>query len=80
MASKNVPDIPEVPEEEELVSIRLPVIRDDERDVFVRVNHRTWLIKRGKTVRVPKCVIEVLENAERAELEAIEYQQKVSHE
>jgi hypothetical protein len=45
--------------------------------VFVRVNHRTWLIKRGVTVEVPECVAEVLHNSETAMLEAMEYQGKV---
>ena len=72
-------DIPEIQEEkEELVTIRLPLLRDDQSDVFVRVNHRTWLIKRGVTVQVPKCVLEVLENSEKAELEAMEYQSRLA--
>lgn len=62
---------------EKLVSIRLPLTRENQKDVFVRVNTRTWLIKRGVTVQVPECVVEVLNNSESAMLEAIEYQQKV---
>lgn len=62
---------------EKLVSIRLPLTRENQKDVFVRVNTRTWLIKRGVTVQVPECVVEVLNNSESAILEAIEYQQKV---
>ena len=62
---------------EKLVSIRLPLTRENQKDVFVRVNNRTWLIKRGVTVQVPECVVEVLNNSESAMLEAIEYQQKV---
>lgn len=77
MASKDI--IPEIEEKEALVTIRLPLSRDDQSDVFVRVNHRTWFIKRGVAVQVPKCVAEVLENSEKAELEAMEYQSKVSH-
>ena len=63
---------------EKLVTIRLPLTRENQEDVFVRVNHRTWLIKRGETVSVPESVVEVLENSERAILEGIEYQSKVS--
>ena len=44
--------------------------------MFVRVNRRTWLIKRGETVTVPECVVEVLNNAESAMLEAIQFQTK----
>ncbi len=64
------------PTGEELVTIKLPLTRESQNDVFVRVNHRTWLIKRGEYVSVPKCVVEVLENSERAILESIEFQQK----
>jgi hypothetical protein len=64
--------------EEKTVRLRLPVTKEDQRDVFVRVNHRTWLIKRGETVEVPECVEEVLHNSENAMLESIEYQSKVS--
>lgn len=64
-------------QDEKLVSIRLPLTRENQKDVFVRVNTRTWLIKRGVTVQVPECVVEVLNNSESALLEAIEYQQKV---
>ena len=64
-------------QEEKLVTIRLPLTRENQSDVFVRVNQRTWLIKRGETVQVPECVVEVLNNSEKAILEAIEYQNKV---
>lgn len=68
--------IPEA-QAEELVTIKLPLTREDQSDVFVRVNTRTWLIKRGVAVQVPRCVAEVLENSERAVMESIEYQNKV---
>ena len=32
--------------------------------MFVGVNERTWLIRRGIEVEVPECVAEVLENRE----------------
>lgn len=83
--AKNKPEAPEVVEEvtevgEELVTIRLPLTRENQADVYVQVNNRNWLIKRGETVRVPRCVVEVLENSEKAILEGIKYQNKVSHE
>ncbi len=62
---------------EKLVTIKLPITRENQKDVFVRVNHRTWLIKRGEYVQVPECVVEVLSNSEKAVLEGIEYQKKV---
>ena len=57
-----------------MVNIRLPLTKELQSDVFVRVNERTWLIKRGQTVTVPKCVVEVLEHAEEAEMYAMQYQ------
>ena len=47
---------------EKTVRIRLPKERRDNDDVFVGINQRTWLIKRGMEVEVPACVAEVLEN------------------
>ena len=49
---------------EKLIKIRLPKERRDQEDVFVGINERTWLIKRGVEVEVPECVAEVLENRE----------------
>ena len=63
---------------EKMVTLRIPLTREGQQDVFVRVNHRTWLIKRGETVEVPECVAEVLRNSENAMMEAIEFQSKVS--
>ena len=59
---------------EELVKIRLPLTKEDKEAVFVRVNERTWLIPRGVSVEVPACVVEVLNHAEDAMLESMEYQ------
>ena len=61
-------------EQEELISIRLPLTKELQNDVFVRVNARTWLIKRGETVKVPACVVEVLEHADQATAESLQYQ------
>lgn len=49
---------------EKTVRIKLPKERREQEDVFVGVNERTWLIKRGVEVEVPECVAEVLENRE----------------
>lgn len=49
---------------ENTVKIKLPRDRRDQEDVFVGVNERTWLIKRGVEVEVPACVAEVLTNRE----------------
>jgi hypothetical protein len=72
-------EIPETekPAEEKLVTIRLPIIKDDDRDVFVRVNERTWLIKRGETVQVPECVVEVLNHSDDMAMQAREFQRRM---
>ena len=49
---------------EKMVKIRIPRTRTDEEDVFVSVNMRTWLIKRGVEVEVPECVAEVIRHQE----------------
>ena len=49
---------------EKTVCIRLPKERREQEDVFVGINERSWLIKRGVEVEVPECVAEVLENRE----------------
>lgn len=49
---------------EKLIKIRLPKERRDQEDVFVGINERTWLIKRGVEVEVPECVAEVLRDRE----------------
>ena len=61
---------------EELVTIKLPRTKDLKDDVFVRVNQRTWQIQRGVKVEVPRCVAEVLENAEEAERASMLYQEE----
>ena len=62
---------------EKLVTIRLPLTRDKTKGEFVRVNHRRWIIPRGKEWKVPECVAEVLEHSEEQELERMEYENKV---
>lgn len=61
---------------EELVEVKLPLTKDLQDDVFVRVNQRTWLIKRGVKVQVPRCVAVQLENAEEAELASMRFQEE----
>jgi hypothetical protein len=59
---------------EKKVKIRLPISREQKDDVFVAVNGRTWLIKRGEEVEVPECVVEVLRHQEEALAHAYDYQ------
>lgn len=49
---------------EKMVKIKIPREKANQEDVFVSVNMRTWLIKRGVWVEVPECVAEVLEHQE----------------
>ena len=60
MAETNKTETPK----EKMVKIRIPRTRANEDDVFVSVNMRTWLIKRGVEVEVPECVAEVLRHQE----------------
>lgn len=62
---------------EELVKIRIPRSRENQEDVFVAVNGRTWLIKRGVDVEVPPCVVEVLRNQEDALTRAYDFMTSV---
>ena len=56
------------------VTIRLPLTREETGDVFVGVNGRTWLIKRGVNVDVPKCVAEVLRHSEKMLMQSLEFE------
>lgn len=46
------------------VKIRIPRTRADQEDVFVSVNNRTYIVKRGVEVEVPDFVAEVLRHQE----------------
>ena len=58
---------------EKLVKIKIPRTSKDEGDVYVGVNERSWLIKRGVEVEVPECVAEVLKHSEEMRDFAYEY-------
>lgn len=49
---------------EKMVKIRIPRIKANQEDVFVSVNERTWIVKRGVEVEVPECVAEVIRHSE----------------
>lgn len=49
---------------EKMVKIKIPRTKKDQEDVFVSVNMRTWIVKRGVEVEVPECVAEVLRHQE----------------
>ena len=52
-------------ENKDMVYVKLPRVGLEQEDVFVSVNNRTYIIKRGEKVAVPKSVAEVLEHQER---------------
>ena len=59
---------------EKMVTVTLPRGRKQEENfVIVSVNGRSWKIMRGVEVQVPRCVAEVLENAEMMAEEARRY-------
>jgi hypothetical protein len=63
---------------EKMVKIRLPLTRTEKDDVFVGVNGRTWLIKRGVDVEVPECVAEVLQHKEKMLEVAMAYEEEAT--
>lgn len=63
---------------EEMVKIKLPRDKNNPT-VFVSVNERTWMIKRGEEVEVPACVAAVLRCKEEMEEEAYEFDMSVQH-
>ena len=63
---------------EKTATVRLPLTRNDREPLFVSVNERTWLIRRGEEVSVPECVAEVLRNQQRAEAEAIGFEEQTA--
>ena len=66
-------------EKEKTVKIRLPITKEQKDDVFVSVNSRTWLIKRGCEVEVPECVAEVLRLQEIQLEQAMLYNESIKH-
>ena len=58
---------------ERLVKVKIPLLSEDDGDVFVSVNDRNWYIKRGAEVEIPECAAEVLERREECLGSAIEY-------
>ncbi len=50
--------------EQKMVRVKIPRTKKDQEDVFVSVNHRTFIVKRGEYVDVPDFVAEVLEHQE----------------
>lgn len=60
--------------EEKYMTIRLPLTREQREDVFVGINGKTFLIKRGEEVRVPENVAKVLARKEKCLAMAMEFE------
>ena len=56
------------------VKIKLPLTRTEKDDVFVGLNGKTYLIKRGVEVEVPEGVAKVLERREKMLSIALEFE------
>ncbi len=61
-------------EEKTTVTIRMPLTREQREDVFVGINGRTWLIKRGEAVQVPWNVAKVLSRREQSLAKAMAFE------
>jgi hypothetical protein len=57
-----------------MVKIKLPLTRSEKEDVYVAVNGKSFLIKRGETVEVPDYVAEVLQHKEEMLAQAMEFE------
>lgn len=64
---------------EKYVKIRLPLEKGQnaEQQVFVSVNFKNYIIKRGEDVIIPVEVAEALKNSEKADEAAIRYIESV---
>lgn len=62
-----------------MVEIKLPLTRTEKNDVYVAVNGKSYLIKRGESVKVPASVVEILENREKMLNEALAYEAQASN-
>lgn len=56
------------------VTIKLPLTRTEKDDVFVGLNGKTYLIKRGVDVKVPVGVAKILERSEKMLSIAMEFE------
>ena len=68
---------PEVPAGPKMVKVRIPRTKKDEEDVFVSVNLRTYIVKRGVEVEVPDFVAEVLRHQEEMMEEIMLFEEQV---
>jgi hypothetical protein len=60
------------------VKIRIPITKTEKDDVFVGVNGKTYLIKRGVEVEVPKVVADILAHKEKMLEVAMEFEAELA--
>lgn len=61
----------------ETYTIELPLDDEHQEDVFVGINGKTWMVKRGEPVEVPGCVYEVLMESMQMDKLALSRQRKL---
>jgi deoxycytidine triphosphate deaminase len=61
----------------ETVKIKLPLTRTEKEDVYVALNGKSYLIKRGEYVEVPVGVAEILEHKDKMLSEAMAFEETV---
>ncbi len=66
-------------EKKDTVVIRLPLSRGEREDVYVAVNGKSYLIRRGEPVEVPRSVAEVLERREQMLELSMRYEREAAH-
>ena len=60
------------------VKIKLPLTREERDDVYVCLNGKSYLIKRGKEVEVPAGVAEILQHKEEMLEQSMEFEAQAS--
>ena len=63
---------------EKKVKLKLPLTKKEKDDVYVSVNGKSFLIKRGEVVEVPAYVTEVLQHKEEMLATSMEYEAQAS--
>lgn len=59
--------------------IKLPLSRSEKDDVYVALNGKSYLIKRGEDVEVPEGVVEILQHKEEMLVQAIEFETQAAN-
>jgi len=57
----------------DMIKIKIPKSKTDKEDVPISINERSFIIKRGVEVAVPRPVYEVLRDKEEAEAQRMAY-------